>query len=161
MKLAQIITFVLALCAAIADQAGLLRELVSTTAVLWMLVVTNVLSAALPSVLPDSAKTAAKTLPGALLLLVLPGCAELQSAKEPAQEVWYAAELLCRQDLTQYAQVQAVPGATKLIGEVCASVEAARPYVDVLLREKDARVADPLAWPRANARMLLARRVGQ
>jgi hypothetical protein len=90
------------------------------------------------------------------------GCSVLAPAKEPAREVWYAAELLCEQDLEQYAQVQAISGAAQLIEDVCSSVEVARPYVELLLREDQVRGGDPRAVPRANAqRMLVARRSAQ
>jgi len=98
----------------------------------------------------------------ALLTFVatLTGCAGLQSAKEPAQELWYAAELLCQADLTQYAAVQNINGAAAIIDSICSSVEVARPYVEVLLREQT-RWADPMAWPRSNAIVAFRAQVGR
>lgn len=92
-------------------------------------------------------------------LLTITGCSILQPAKEPAKEVWYAAELLCAQDLTQYAEIQAITGAAQLIQEVCSSVAVADPYVDALLKQNRGR--DPLAQPRANAVAAFKARRGQ
>ena len=85
----------------------------------------------------------------------LTSCAVLQPAKKPAQELWYAAGLLCAQDLEQYAEVQEIHGAVQLIQVVCSSVEVAKPYLDVLLKQdRSAGLQDltgPLEKPRANA----------
>lgn len=88
-----------------------------------------------------------------MALVLSSGCAELAPAKEPAAELMYAGELLCAQDLGAIPEVQQLAGAGELINEVCATVEAAKPYADLLLRQT--RSVDPRAQARANALAIL------
>lgn len=96
-----------------------------------------------------------------LATLSLFGCAELQQAKEPAQELWYAAELVCQMDLQSNPAVQAIGGAVDLINDVCRDVEVARPYVEALLREQRERGIDPLFRARQNALLKLRAQVAR
>ena len=94
-------------------------------------------------------------------ILLLSSCTELQSAKPPAQELVYAAELLCQQDLTQYAQTEAVAsvinGAIGLVNEICEDMSVVQPYLDLLLKENRAlgsrRAARENAIAALNARV--------
>jgi hypothetical protein len=161
-RIAQAVTVTLALCAFLLSPGSGLTDLVPDAVARWTLFGASMLSAVLPSLV--SGTTAAVKRGGSALLLygavfAVAGCAELQRVKEPAKEIWYAAELLCKQDLAAIPQVQAIFGAVQLINEVCHDVEVARPYVEVILREQRERGIDPLFRARQNALAVLRSRL--
>lgn len=92
MKTAQIVTVLLALCAAVAAQIVSLNGIISPTVIIIVLAVTNVVSATLPSLLP-AAKDATKVGTGLLLLLVF-GCTpgQVQQAQSVVQKASNACE---------------------------------------------------------------------
>lgn len=162
-KIAQVITLVIAACTVVAAQVTGLGEkgLVAADTVVWILAATSAVSAFLPSVLKvleDPGKLPPGAAAVALFVLLTPGmtgCAELQSAKQPAQEIWDAAELLCQQDLASVPDIAPVQSALALMQEVCDDLAVARPYVDLIQQygkmSEQTRGLDPRARARSNA----------
>jgi hypothetical protein len=133
-KMIQWVSVVLALCAAVASQVDALRSILPATAVTVILVITNIVSATLPSLLAQPSKSAGKTLPSLLCLaalLSLTGCAALQ----PAKPVVNAAQQACESGIVDAALVLAKAQAERITPQqaaeiVCAAVGVADAYYD-------------------------------
>jgi hypothetical protein len=129
-KMIQWVSVVLALCAAIASQVDALRSILPPTAVMVILVITNIVSSTLPSLLAAPAKAVEKTLTS-LLVLMLSGCSYLQPAK-PAVN---AAQQACESGIVDAALVLAKAQAERITPQqaaelICAAVGVADAYYD-------------------------------